>query len=73
MPPDIIANTSVGYVRLHGKPKMFYSEYSHIDLMKLYEIIIEKNLFEEVFIYFNNTASAAGVLNAQELNTLFKS
>jgi uncharacterized protein YecE (DUF72 family) len=73
MPPDIIANTSVGYVRLHGKPKMFYSEYSHKDLMKLYEIIIEKNLFEEVFIYFNNTASAAGVLNAQELNTLFKS
>ena len=72
MPPDIIVNTTVGYVRLHGKPKMFYSEYSHIDLMKLYEIIIEKNLFEEVFIYFNNTASAAGVLNAQELNTLFK-
>lgn len=73
MPTDIIATSSVGYVRLHGIPKMFYSEYSHTDLIKLHDAIIDKNLFEQVFIYFNNTASEAGVLNAQELNTIFKS
>lgn len=73
MPTDINATSSVGYVRLHGIPKMFYSEYSHSDLVKLHDVIIEKNLFEQVFIYFNNTASEAGVLNAKELNTIFKS
>lgn len=73
MPTDIIATSSVGYVRLHGIPKMFYSEYSQTDLIKLHNAITDKNLFEQVFIYFNNTASEAGVLNAQELNKLFKS
>lgn len=73
MPSDIIANTFVGCLRLHGNPKMFYSEYSHTDLMNLHETIVNKHLFEEVFIYFNNTASAAGVLNALELRRLFKS
>ena len=60
-------------MRLDGIPKMFYFEESHTDLLKLHDDIIDKNLFEQVFIYFNNTASEAGVLNAQELNTLFKS
>jgi uncharacterized protein YecE (DUF72 family) len=73
MPSDIFAASSVGYVRLNGIPKMLYSEYSHTDLVKLHGAIIDKNLFEQVFIYFNNTSSEAGVLNAQELNTLFKS
>nr|WP_241258619.1 DUF72 domain-containing protein [Flavobacterium sp. Sr18] len=72
MPSDIIANTFVGCLRLHGNPKMFYSEYSHTDLMNLNASIVNKHLFEEVFIYFNNTASATGVLNALELSRLFK-
>ena len=69
----IIATSSVGYVRLHRIPKIFYSEYSHIDLVKLHDAIIDKNSIEKVFIYFNNTASEAEVVNAQELKTLFKS
>lgn len=73
MPTVIIETSSVGYVRLHGIPKMFYSEYSQTDLIKFHEAIIDKNLFKQVFVYFNNTASEAGVLNALELNTLFKS
>lgn len=39
--------------------------------MNLHESIVNKHLFEEVFIYFNNTASEAGVLNALELSKLF--
>lgn len=73
MPTDIIVTSALGYVRIHGIPKMFYSEYSHTDLLKLHDVILKKNLFEQVFIYFNNTASEAGVLNAKELNTIFKS
>ena len=73
MPTDIITTSAVDYVRLHGISKMFYSEYSDTNLIKLHDVIIKKILFEQVFIYFNNTTSEAGVLNARELNTLFKS
>ncbi|TDD75184.1 DUF72 domain-containing protein [Flavobacterium caseinilyticum] len=73
MPTDIIATSTVGYVRLHGIPKMFYSEYSFTDLIKLHDVIIEKKLLEQVFIYCNNTASEAEVLNAKKLTTIFKS
>ncbi|MFV5695216.1 DUF72 domain-containing protein [Flavobacterium sp. LB3P122] len=70
LPPTIIATTAIVYVRLHGRPKM-YSNYSHEDLNSLHQSIIEKNKLEEVYIYFNNTASAAGVMNAMELAQLF--
>ena len=59
-------------IRLHGILKMFYSKYSRIDLIKLHDLT-DKNLFAKVFIFVNTTASKAGVLNAQELKTLFKS
>ena len=59
-------------IRLHGILKIFHSKYSRIDLIKLHDFT-DKNLFAKVFIFVNTTASKAGVLNAQELKTLFKS
>jgi uncharacterized protein YecE (DUF72 family) len=70
LPDTLVTNTEIAYIRLHGDPKLFYSEYSSDFLKKLHQSILKKKKLKEVFIYFNNTASTAGVLNAQELQKL---
>ncbi len=64
LPATIIATNSTGYVRLHGDPKLFYSEYSEAQLSEMCEEIERAKKLKKVFIYFNNTASTAGILNA---------
>jgi len=64
LPTSIVATAATGYVRLHGNPKLFYSEYSAADLDKVYSAIGEAKKMKDVFVYFNNTASTAGILNA---------
>lgn len=65
LPTIIIRTGPIGYVRLHGKPELFYSTYSTIELQQLYKQIEDSKL-DRVFVYFNNTASTAGILNALE-------
>ena len=67
LPTTIIATGSTGYVRLHGDPKLFYSEYSEVELSKMCEEIERAKKLKTVFIYFNNTESTAGILNALTL------
>lgn len=60
---DIIATTPTAFVRLHGNPRVYYSEYSDADLLSLmYQI--DKLKLNNAFVYFNNTASRGGILNA---------
>ena len=70
LPTVIIATTNIGYVRLHGNPRLFYSEYTVGMLQELYNDILSKKKFSEVFVYFNNTASSAAIINAQEFKKL---
>ncbi len=63
LPTEVIATTSTGYVRMHGNPRLFYSEYSEEDLRDLHKEILSKD-FSQAFIYFNNTASEAAIENA---------
>lgn len=63
LPTSVIKTTKTGYVRMHGNPKLFYSEYTPEDIEALYKDIKAQN-FESSFIYFNNTASTAGIINA---------
>jgi uncharacterized protein YecE (DUF72 family) len=58
------------YVRLHGTPKMFYSNYSMEQLQELYHTLVKNPSLKEAYIYFNNTADTAGILNAQEFAAL---
>ena len=67
LPETIISNTENIYIRLHGNVEMFYSHYSTAALKDLYNSVVNNKKIKEAFIYFNNTASAAGILNAQEL------
>ena len=67
LPEAIIANTKNIYIRLHGNVEMFYSNYSTAALKDLYNSVVNNKKIKEAFIYFNNTASTADILNAQEL------
>jgi uncharacterized protein YecE (DUF72 family) len=69
LPTAIVKTTLTGYVRLHGNPKLFYSEYTEEQIASLYNEAKGKN-FKEVYIYFNNTASAAGIINALQAKRL---
>lgn len=71
LPNTIIANGGKAYIRLHGNPEIFYSNYPAAFLNKLHQFILTKTEISEAFIYFNNTASTAGILNAVELSAKF--
>lgn len=66
MPSTLVVNSQISYVRLHGIPKMFYSSYSDQALLDLYDALQKKSKIKQVFIYFNNTADIAGVMNAKQ-------
>ncbi len=70
LPTEVINTTPTGYIRLHGNPKLFYSEYSEAEIKELYKDIVSQKELSEVFIYFNNTASKAGILNAKQFEQL---
>ena len=51
LPTTIIETTSTGYIRLHGNPQLFYSEYSSEELSKMCdEIHATKKLKKSSFI-----------------------
>ena len=67
LPEDVISTTSTVYVRLHGTPQLFYSGYETEQLVTLFETIQSKEGINKAYIYFNNTASNEGILNAMAL------
>jgi uncharacterized protein YecE (DUF72 family) len=67
---DAVINTPICYYRFHGVPKLFYSEYKPAFLEKIYQQIADNTNIEEVFIYFNNTASMAALHNAKYFQQL---
>ena len=69
LPAAIRQTTSIGYIRMHGVPKLFYSEYSREDVEAVYREVKEAG-FGEAYIYFNNTASTAGIINALQLRAI---
>lgn len=71
LPNAIEQNTSIGYIRFHGVPKLFYSKYTTEELKEI-KYQIDELSFREVYVYFNNTASTAGIVNALEFLKLTK-
>ena len=68
LPDTIFTDFPLIFIRLHGKPKMFYSSYSTKELLDIKDAILLKS----AFVYFNNTASEAGILNALELKHMLE-
>src|SRR5690606_1261313 len=67
LPTSIEQSTSIGYLRMHGNPKLFYSAYTKEEIETLYQKLNNMR-FKEVYIYFNNTASTAAIINALQLS-----
>lgn len=67
LPTEVIQTTEIGYLRLHGSPKLFYSSYNNEELEQVAAFLFQNNKFKKIFVYFNNTASTAGILNALTL------
>lgn len=63
LPFVFIKTSDTGFIRLHGDPRLFYSEYSKDFLQQMHAHIIETG-WKKVYVYFNNTAGEAGILNA---------
>lgn len=69
LPTTLIQTTDKGYFRMHGVPQLFYSGYTDDELDQLHSAIHLAS-WKEAYIYFNNTASTAGILNAVEFSKL---
>lgn len=70
LPSTIFSSDAVVYVRLHGKPQLFYSPYTTAELTDLAEELNNSKQTQKAVVYFNNTASTAGILNALELKQI---
>lgn len=66
LPAIIFKDFPLLYIRFHGVPKLFHSSYSSEELQNLNHALESKH----GFVYFNNTASEAGILNALELKRM---
>ena len=69
LPTAIQQTTSIGYIRMHGNPQLFHSAYTKEEVETLYHQVTHIG-FKEVFIYFNNTASTAAIINALQLKAI---
>lgn len=69
LPNEIIKTAPIGYIRMHGNPKLFYSEYTREQIESIYARI-QGHDFDQAYVYFNNTASAAGIINALQAKEL---
>lgn len=72
LPEDTIINSDTTYVRYHGRPKLYVSDYSEKEIKDLYDSINKKRKIKDAYIYFDNTGSNAGYENAFELLKLFR-
>lgn len=59
-----IINDNVAYYRFHGVPDIYYSVYSTATLRIIVDQFLQKEKLQEVFIYFNNTATPGAIKNA---------
>jgi len=67
LPDEVVVNGTVVYYRFHGIPKLYYSVYDEVILKKMADSILRKRNVKEVYCYFNNTAAAGAISNAQWL------
>jgi uncharacterized protein YecE (DUF72 family) len=70
LPDKLIRTARRVYYRLHGVPHLYYSKYETQKLEQLVSEINNLDNIDEAFIFFNNTAEGAAILNAKEVQEL---
>lgn len=63
-------DSRLAYVRLHGSPRMYYSEYSPAYLQELRSTLAARSVSRQVWCIFDNTAAGAAWDNALSLQEL---
>lgn len=70
LPDQLVTSTNIAYLRMHGKEKMFYSKYPQKKLREIASDLSSKKDIDEAWVFFNNTASTAGIENAIEFKNI---
>jgi len=72
LPEDAVINTDLVYYRFHGLTKLYYSSYTNKELERVANAIHKNKTAKRVFVYFNNTATAAAIENAVYIREFIK-
>ena len=70
LPDDFVATGRTGYVRFHGKQRLFYSGYRTEELATFYDQLSSCRDTDEIYVYFNNTAGKEGIRDALALSDI---
>ena len=73
LPNDPVVTNKTAYYRFHGNPRLYYSVYKRNDLKKMADLISANKKVTETFIFFNNTATAAAIKNAEWIKNYVRS
>ena len=71
LPDKAVVNNSFAYYRFHGVPVLYKSAYTEKELQKIANEIL-RHQPQNVFVYFNNTASAEALDNALSLRNFLE-
>jgi uncharacterized protein YecE (DUF72 family) len=67
-PAEFVATTAEAYIRLHGSPRMYYSQYSRDFLSEISSaLVLQHRSNSEAWCIFDNTAAGAAVPDALTL------
>jgi uncharacterized protein YecE (DUF72 family) len=67
LPQEVVQTTEKIYYRMHGIPHLYVSRYGLQTLGQLTHDVHHHDAVTEAYIYFNNTAEGAAIINAREL------
>lgn len=67
LPNDVVINNKIVYYRFHGVPQLYYSAYAVEFLENVMTKIKSNKNVEHAFLYFNNTAQGAALVNSKYL------
>lgn len=65
-----VINDPTVYYRFHGVPRLYHSQYEESFLEDIVTQISQHSLTQTVYLFFNNTASAAALTNARYVQSL---
>ena len=73
LPNDPVVTNKTVYYRFHGKPRLYYSSYKKEALKNIADILLINKKVAKVYVYFNNTATAAAIKNTMWLKKYLQS
>ena len=73
LPNDPVITNKIAYYRFHGNPRLYYSAYKRNHLKRIADLISGNKKVAEAIIFFNNTATAAAIKNADWIKKYVKS